>query len=267
MHGHKDSSLWMKIGAKYFTSLLQTAIAIIKRKLLLLSFSLWSLLSTQSLTHLALTLASHEFRPKKFSWCEPPADSSSLAHTEQEAHTNLRELETSPGSPTLQQIFAVNLAHVFLSLITASSYMGKTRVTQTVNIHGWKNATPAGCSHFELEIKSARTNWLYPHSVYSVVWNRDTQLFFLIFPAFCSCAEVMALTMYALKLTHIALAQVFMTTIEKPQKKKSRDKLLLSFIKKKAHMPTTIHASSSKRQWREISCELYICTVHANGEI
>lgn len=111
----------------------------------------------------SLTLASHEFRPKQdCSRCEPPADSSSLAYAQQEAHTNLQESETGPGNPTLQWIFAVNLAHVFLSLITALSYMGKTRVTRTVNIHGWKNAIPAGCFHFESEIKSERTNTTVP---------------------------------------------------------------------------------------------------------
>lgn len=45
-------------------------------------------------------------------------------------------------------------------------------------------------------------------------------------------------------MTHIALAHISMTTIEKPQKR--RDKLGLSFIKKKGHMPTIVHASSRR---------------------
>lgn len=137
----------------------------------------------------SLTLASHEFRPKQKCSCEPPADSSFLAYAQQEAHTNLQELETSPGNPTLQQIFAVNLAHVFLPLITALSYMGKTRVTLTVNIHGWKNAIAAGCFHFESEIKSERTN-MTVHTLgvqRGVQQGRDLNsslfLFFLLFAA------------------------------------------------------------------------------------
>lgn len=143
-------------------------------------------------------------------------------YAQQEAHTNLQELETSPGNPTLQGIFAVNLAHVFLSLITALSYMGKTRVTQTVNIHGWKNAVPAGCFHFESEIKSERMNMTVAHTwctMWCVTGQGFEQLFFLLFSAFCNCAEVMALTRYPLKLTHIALAHLFMTTVEKTQKR------------------------------------------------
>lgn len=177
------------------------------------------------------------------SWCEPPADPSSLAYTQQEAHTNMQELETSPGHPTSQGIFAVNLAHVSLSLITALSYMGKTRVTQTVNSHGWKNAAPAGCFHFESETKAERTDMAVPHSVYSVLCNREGT-WPALFSSFCYCAEVLALPMYPLKLTHIALAHIFMVTIEKPQKR--REELQLSFTKKKDHMPTTIHASSSR---------------------
>lgn len=50
--------------------------------------------------------------------------------------------------------------------------------------------------------------------------------------------------MYPLQLTHIALAHIFMVTIEKPLKRK--EELQLSFIKEKAHMPTTVHASSSR---------------------
>lgn len=185
---------------------------------------------------------------------EPPEDSSSLAHTQQEAHTNLQELETSPGSSTLQWSFAVNLARVFLSLITASSYMGKTRVTQTGNIHGRKNVTPAGCSHFELEIKSARTNWLYPHSVYSVVWKQQHTALFSSFSAFCNCAEVVALTMYILKLTHIALAHIFMTTVEKPQKKKVRTNCDCLLLKRKTicpplFMPQAAEAVKRNQLW------------------
>lgn len=78
--------------------------------------------------------------------------------SQQEARTNLQELKASPGNPTLHRIFAVDLVRMFLSLITALSYMGETRVTQTVNIHGWKNAVPAGCFHFESEIKSESMN-------------------------------------------------------------------------------------------------------------
>lgn len=135
----------------------------------------------------SLTLASHEFRPKQdCSRCEPPADSSSLAYAQQEAHTNLQESETSPGNPTLQRIFAVNLAHVFLSLITALSYMGKTRVTQTVNIHGWKMLfQPAAFTLSQRSSQKGRTR-LYPLLVYNVVCNRPgiwTAFFFFFF--FC----------------------------------------------------------------------------------
>jgi len=112
-----------------------------------------------------------------------------LAYSQQEAHTNPQELKTSPGNPTVQRIFAGNLAHVFLSLITALSYMGETRVTQTVNIHRGKIAVPAGCFHCESEIKSERTNMTVSTlGVQCAVQTREgfKQLFILLFLLFAT---------------------------------------------------------------------------------
>lgn len=127
----------------------------------------------------APTLASMDSGPGRGAAHDGNQQIHRLWHT----HTNLQELETSPGYPTLQGIFAVNLAHVPLSLITALSYMGKTRVTQPVNSHGWKNAIPAGCFHFESEIKSERTNVAVPTpcTVWGVTGRGFEQLFFLLF--------------------------------------------------------------------------------------
>lgn len=192
----------------------------------------------------SLTLASHEFRPKqKCSWCEPSADSSSLAYAQQEAHTNLQELETSPGNPTLQRIFAGNLAHVFLSLITALSYMGKTRVTQTVNIHGWKNAIAAGCFQFESEIKRERTNVTVP-TLSAQCGVQQGNSFFSFFLLFATMQKLW-LWQYIPSRWHILPEHTYLWPLQKKPQKRWGE-LWLSFIKKTDHMPTTIHATSSR---------------------
>lgn len=99
--------------------------------------------------------------------------------------------------------------------------MGETRVTQSINIHGWKNAVPAGCFHFDSEIKSERMNMTV--STLGVQCGVQTrmgfkQLFFFFSP-FCNSAQVMVLTTNSLKLKHIALAHIFMTTVGIPQKR------------------------------------------------
>lgn len=139
--------------------------------------------------------------------------------SQQEARTNLQELKASPGNPTLHRIFAVDLVRMFLSLITALSYMGETRVTQTVNIHGWKNAVPAGCFHFESEIKSESMNvTVSTFGAQCTVQTRKRfkQLWFYFFPPFCNCAEVMVVTTNPLKLQYMAFARIFVTTVEIP---------------------------------------------------
>lgn len=68
------------------------------------------------------------------------------------------------------------------------------------------------------------------------------QLFFFFSP-FCNSAQVMVLTTNPLKLKHIALAHIFMTTVGIPQKRWMTN--CDCFYEKKDHLPSIVHATDS----------------------
>lgn len=180
-------------------------------------FSLWNLLSTQSLFVNnsewvnSLIQTSHEFRHSQ----------NCLNHQQLHHFWPSHSRKHTPICKNLRQVLATPRHNGFLwtivfpSLIPALSSMGRP-LTSVVR----KNTVPAALAG------SQRSNWkewtwLDPHLVCSVLFKQgmDLNSFFVFLFSFYNCAEVMILTTNPLKLKHTASAHMFMTTVEMPQKR------------------------------------------------